>query len=115
GRPRGDGGRDAVARRRGTEQRLIEERRLGPVVGLGTWQTFERDVRLAREVVGAAVGAGIRLFDSSPMYGGAEASLGAALEGRRELTTVATKIWSREVAAGRAHFRDQVEWFGRVE
>jgi hypothetical protein len=28
----------------------MEERRLGPVVGLGTWNTFDRDAELAREV-----------------------------------------------------------------
>ena len=27
----------------------MEERRLGPVVGLGTWNTFDRDERAARE------------------------------------------------------------------
>jgi hypothetical protein len=29
----------------------MEERRLGPVVGLGTWSTFDRDAELAAEVV----------------------------------------------------------------
>jgi len=36
----------------------VEERRLGPVVGLGTWNTFEQDADLAGEVVGAAFAAG---------------------------------------------------------
>jgi diketogulonate reductase-like aldo/keto reductase len=53
----------------------VEERRLGPVVGLGTWSTFGGDVELARRVVGGAFEAGTRAVDSSPMYGGAEASL----------------------------------------
>ena len=61
----------------------MEERRLGPVVGLGTSNTFDADRELARVVVGAALDVGCRLFDSSPMYGGAEESLGAALEDRR--------------------------------
>jgi diketogulonate reductase-like aldo/keto reductase len=93
----------------------MEERRLGPVVGLGTWNTFDRDARLAREVVGAALDAGCRVFDSSPMYGGAEASLGAALDGRREQAIVATKIWARTAAEGREQFRRQLGWFGRIE
>ena len=93
----------------------MEERRLGPVVGLGTWNTFGGDVSLAQRVVGAAFEAGARLVDSSPMYGGAEASLASALESRREDAVVATKIWSREVEDGRAHFGRQLEWFGRVE
>jgi hypothetical protein len=32
----------------------MEERRLGPVVGLGTWSTFDDDAHLARDVVGTA-------------------------------------------------------------
>jgi diketogulonate reductase-like aldo/keto reductase len=49
------------------------------------------------------------------MYGGAERSLGRALSGRREEALVATKIWSREVEDGQRHFRQQLEWFGRVD
>src|SRR5215210_3903456 len=90
----------------------MEERRLGPVVGLGTWQTFDGDVALARAVVGAAADAGIRLFDSSPMYGGAEQALGAALDGRRDDAVAATKVWARSVDEGREQFRRQLEWFG---
>jgi len=90
-------------------------RRLGPVVGLGTWNTFGGDERLAREVAGAAWEGGTRLFDSSPMYGGAEGSLAAALEGRREDAVVATKIWAGSVAEGREQFARQLARFGRVE
>jgi diketogulonate reductase-like aldo/keto reductase len=93
----------------------MEERRLGPVVGLGTWRTFGGDAATAAAVVGAALDAGVRLFDSSPMYGGAEASLGSALRGRRDGSVVATKIWSQSVAEGKAQYERQVEWFGRVE
>ena len=94
---------------------MIEERRLGPVVGLGSWNTFGTDADSAREVVGAALEAGLRLFDSSPMYRGAERSLGQALAGSREETTVATKIWTASVDKGREQYAHQVEWFGRVE
>jgi aryl-alcohol dehydrogenase-like predicted oxidoreductase len=93
---------------------VIEERRLGPVVGLGTWNTFGSDAANAREVVGAALDAGIRLFDSSPMYRGAEQSLGRALAWRRDDATVATKIWAQSVEEGREQYARQVEWFGRV-
>lgn len=93
----------------------MEERRLGPVVGLGTWNTFGGDAELGGRVVGAALDAGIRLFDSSPMYGGAEASLGAALAARRAEATVATKIWAQSADAGRAQYARQRGWFGRVE
>ena len=93
----------------------MEERRLGPVVGLGTWQTFGDDRALARDVVGAALVAGTRCFDSSPMYGAAEASLGDALRGRRDGTTIATKIWSASVEEGRRQYEEQRRLFGRVE
>ena len=61
--------------------RVMDERRLGPVVGLGTWNTFDLDAELAHDVVSAGLEAGCRVFDSSPMYGGAELSLSVALEG----------------------------------
>ncbi|HEV7132530.1 MAG TPA: aldo/keto reductase [Gaiellaceae bacterium] len=93
----------------------MEERRLGPVVGLGTWNTFGGDAALAAEVVAAALDAGVRLVDSSPMYRGAEAAAGAALAGRRDGTTVATKIWAQSVDEGREQYARQREWFGRVE
>jgi diketogulonate reductase-like aldo/keto reductase len=94
---------------------VIEERRLGPVVGLGTWNTFGSDAENASEVVTAALSAGVRLFDSSPMYRGAEQSLGRALESRRDGMTVATKIWTQSVEEGREQYARQLEWFGRVE
>jgi len=93
----------------------MEERRLGPVVGLGTWNTFGGDDELAADVVGTALASGARLFDSSPMYGRAERSLGSALDGRREEAIVASKIWAPTVEQGRAQFRDQLKWYERVE
>jgi diketogulonate reductase-like aldo/keto reductase len=94
---------------------VIAERRLGPVVGLGTWNTFRDNARLAADVVGAALDAGCRLIDSSPMYGGAEASVSAALDGGRDRAAIATKIWASSVEEGRQQFRRQLDWFGRVE
>jgi diketogulonate reductase-like aldo/keto reductase len=90
----------------------MEERRLGPVVGLGTWNTFDSDAALARDVVEAALDSGVHVFDSSPMYRGAEAALGQALAGRG---SVATKIWARSVEEGRAQYAQQREWFGSVD
>jgi aryl-alcohol dehydrogenase-like predicted oxidoreductase len=84
----------------------VEERPLGatglsiPVVGAGTWRTF--DVRHAAaeanvgRVVHEALAGGARLFDSSPMYGQAERVLGAALAGRRDAAIVATKVWTSD-------------------
>jgi diketogulonate reductase-like aldo/keto reductase len=93
----------------------MEERKLGPVVGLGTWNTFGGDAELARDVVGAALAGGARLFDSSPMYGRAERSLAEALAGRREQAIVATKIWAPTVEQGRAQLADQLALYGRVD
>jgi aryl-alcohol dehydrogenase-like predicted oxidoreductase len=93
----------------------VERRRLGPVVGLGTFATFDDDAALARDVVDAAFGAGVGVFDSSPMYGAAERSLGAALDGRRSDATLATKIWARSMEEGRAQYQAQQRFFGRVE
>lgn len=91
-----------------------------PVVGMGTWRTF--DVRgaaaeaNARAVVDAALAAGATLFDSSPMYGEAERVLGAALASRRDEALVATKVWARSAAEGEAQIRRAMGFFGgRVE
>jgi diketogulonate reductase-like aldo/keto reductase len=93
----------------------MDERRLGPVVGLGTWNTFGSNVRLAHSVGDAALDSGCRVFDSSPMYSGAEASLAAGLAGRRRAASIATKIWAGGVEEGREQYRRQCEWLGRVE
>jgi aryl-alcohol dehydrogenase-like predicted oxidoreductase len=86
-----------------------------PVIGMGTWQTLDlspREQPLANEVVSAALDAGTRVFDSSPMYGRAEEVLGEALDGRRNEAFVATKTWSRTQAAAQARFGEQLRFFG---
>jgi aryl-alcohol dehydrogenase-like predicted oxidoreductase len=93
----------------------MEERRFGPVVGLGTWNTFDGDCRLAAAVVGAALDAGSRLVDTSPMYGDAEAALGDALRERRGDALVATKIWTGSRDEARRQYDAQLCWFGRVD
>lgn len=87
-----------------------------PVIGMGTWRTFdvrgaERE-RRAGEVVEAAVGAGVRVFDSSPMYGDAERVLGAALLPHRPRALVLTKVWTNSPAEGRRQIGQALEWFG---
>src|SRR5690348_14138935 len=100
----------------------METRSLGtsglsvPAVGMGTWKTF--DVRgaqqqaHARRIVAAALDDGITLFDSSPMYGGAERVLGASLSSSRARALVATKIWTNAPAEGRRQARRALEFFG---
>ena len=92
----------------------MEQRALGPVVGLGTSRTFDADVELARRVVHATHESGYRLYDTSPMYGSEEA-LGIALEAYRSDSVVATKIWADSLEEGRAQFGNQLRSFGRVE
>jgi aryl-alcohol dehydrogenase-like predicted oxidoreductase len=99
----------------------MERRRFGrtgldvPVIGLGTWQTFdigpEQESR-ARDVIEAVWDGGTRFFDSSPMYGRAEGVLGRALGERRPEALVATKIWTSSLSEGRGQFADQLEFFG---
>ena len=92
----------------------MEQRRLGPVVGLGTWNTFRNDARLARAVADAAFDAGVRCFDTSPMYH-SERALGTALEQHRDEATVLTKIWTPSPDEARRQLADQLAWFGHVE
>lgn len=67
-----------------------------PVVGMGTWQTFDvhgdAAEANARAIVDAALDSGANFFDSSPMYGEAERVLGQTLAGRREKAMIATKV-----------------------
>ena len=90
----------------------MEERRLGPVVGLGTWKTFDGDLGTARAVVEAALESGVRLFDTSPMYGEAERVLGGALTGRRDEVLVATKVWTDDDAEADAQIHRALGWLG---
>jgi aryl-alcohol dehydrogenase-like predicted oxidoreductase len=98
----------------------VERRQLGrsgiavPVIGMGTWRTFDTDED-RRLVVEAAIGSGIDLFDSSPMYGRAEDTLARALEGIRDPAQVATKIWTSSAEEGRTQADHALRLFGRVD
>jgi diketogulonate reductase-like aldo/keto reductase len=78
-----------------------------PVIGLGTWQTFDVAGRPAeRERLGAVLQAfvelGGRLIDSSPMYGRSEAVVGdlAAALHLQDRLFIATKVWIKGREAG---------------
>ncbi len=99
----------------------MEQRALGktglqvPVVGMGTWRTFdvrgEAAKRNARNIVDTALASGANFFDSSPMYGAAEQVLGEALRGRREQALIATKVWSSTRSEGQAQIKLALSFF----
>ena len=78
-----------------------------PVVGMGTWQTFDvgrsADERKPLEdVLNEFSRAGGKLIDSSPMYGHSEEVVGdlSAKLGLRPKLFVATKVWTEGKASG---------------
>ncbi|HYR29100.1 MAG TPA: aldo/keto reductase [Thermoanaerobaculia bacterium] len=84
-----------------------------PIIGLGTWQTFDvgpSDAARAplRDVLTEFVALGGRVVDSSPMYGRSESVLGdlAVETGTRAKLFVATKVWTSGRAAGIAQMED---------
>jgi aryl-alcohol dehydrogenase-like predicted oxidoreductase len=86
-----------------------------PVIGMGTWQTFDvRGTEAAARgaVVDAALESGATLFDSSPMYGAAEQVLGRALRGRRAQAVVATKVWTADDREAQMQIDRALGYFG---
>jgi diketogulonate reductase-like aldo/keto reductase len=77
-----------------------------PVVGLGTWQTFDAgggaERAPLRQVLQRFAELGGRVVDSSPMYGRAEDVVGdlAAELGLRDRLFLATKVWTSGREAG---------------
>lgn len=86
-----------------------------PVIGLGTWQTFDvgssAEARAPRrEVLRAFVDLGGKLIDSSPMYGSAETvagDLAAELDMRSKLF-IATKVWTSGKERGIEQMKDSL-------
>src|SRR5207302_8288962 len=87
-----------------------------PVVGMGTWRTFdvrgEAARRNARAIVDMALQVGANFFDSSPMYGAAEQVLSEALQGRRDKALIATKVWAAARSEGQAQVKRALALFG---
>ena len=87
-----------------------------PVIGVGTWQAFDigndqAEVAQRREVLEILFEAGGRMIDSSPMYGRAEAAVGALLTGMgaRSKAFLATKVWTTGEAAGIAQMQTSMQ------
>ncbi len=78
-----------------------------PVVGIGTWQTFDipqtpTEMEQRKDVLRVLFDAGGKVIDSSPMYGRAEAVVGALLDDMKahDKAFLATKVWTTGEAAG---------------
>ena len=90
-----------------------------PVVGLGTWITFNvgNDARAREacaEVVRAFFASGGRLVDSSPMYGSSQPVLGQALAklGHPAALFSAEKVWIGDAARGAAQMEASRAFWG---
>jgi diketogulonate reductase-like aldo/keto reductase len=86
-----------------------------PVIGLGTWQTFDVGTSASEraplaEVLAGFVELGGKLLDSSPMYGRSEEVAGdlAAQLGLHDRLFLATKVWTSGKQAGIAQMRDSM-------
>jgi len=86
-----------------------------PVVGCGTWQTFDVGTGAAEraplaEVLQVLFDAGGSVIDSSPMYGRAEGMIGDLLSaaGTRDKAFLATKVWTRGRSQGIAQMRESL-------
>ena len=78
-----------------------------PIVGLGTWQTFDVQPGSSRlpelkQVLELLVEMGGNVVDSSPMYGESERVVGdlSVQAGVRDRLFLATKVWTRGRSAG---------------
>lgn len=87
-----------------------------PVIGMGTWNTFDVGQSTAErapllEVLNAFYAAGAELIDSSPMYGRAEAVTGDLVTQlqQRDHTFFATKVWIEGLQQGVAQIERSFE------
>jgi aryl-alcohol dehydrogenase-like predicted oxidoreductase len=81
-----------------------------PVIGLGTWQTFDVGADAGaraplRQVLADFLAGGGRVIDSSPMYGHAEEVVGDLLPPAPHAPFLATKVWTRGRAQGEAEMQ----------
>jgi diketogulonate reductase-like aldo/keto reductase len=82
-----------------------------PVIGMGTWQTFDTDDPAPLvEVMKKLLGAGGRVIDSSPMYGRAEERTGDVLAKIANAKPfLATKVWTTGKAEGIAQMERSLQ------
>lgn len=82
-------------------RKILASGELLPVVGVGTWRTFDvggkpEDRAPVADVLRLLFEAGGSVIDTSPMYGSAEAVVGSLLaaSGSRSKAFIATKVWT---------------------
>jgi diketogulonate reductase-like aldo/keto reductase len=87
-----------------------------PVIGCGTWQTFDVGPGQAEraplaQVLGTLFDSGGKVIDSSPMYGRSEGVVGDLLAagGTRDKAFVATKVWTSGRAQGIAQMQRSMQ------
>jgi diketogulonate reductase-like aldo/keto reductase len=90
-----------------------------PIVGLGTWITFNvgNDPALRDECAGVMAAffeAGGRMIDSSPMYGSSQPVIGYGLQklGRPSALFSAEKVWTSSAAAGPPQIEQSRRFWG---
>jgi diketogulonate reductase-like aldo/keto reductase len=90
-----------------------------PIIGLGTWITFNvgDDPKLRDEcaaVIAAFFEAGGRMIDSSPMYGSSQPVVGYGLQklGRPAALFSAEKVWTSSASAGPAQIEQSRRFWG---
>lgn len=90
-----------------------------PVIGMGTWQTFNVGslkglLKQRAEVLAMFFKNGGSFIDSSPMYGSSEEVLGQTLEmtGNKSKVFAATKVWTGSTEEGRRQVNDSERLWG---
>lgn len=102
------------ARARLIERAIPRSNERLPVIGLGTWQTFDASGAAALEPLSQVllkfVEMGGRVVDSSPMYGRSESVVGqlASQLGLHDRLFFATKVWTRGRADGIAQMESSM-------
>lgn len=97
------------------QRRIPSSGEMLPVVGVGTWRTFDvgakpEDRAPLAEVLKLLFEAGGSAIDTSPMYGSAEAVIGDLLSaaGTRSKAFIATKVWTTGRDNGVAQMRNSL-------
>jgi diketogulonate reductase-like aldo/keto reductase len=97
------------------QRKIPSNGELLPVIGCGTWRTFDvgakpEDRAPLAEVLRILFEAGGSVIDTSPMYGSAEAVIGdlLAAAGTRDKAFIATKVWTSGHDNGIAQMRQSM-------